>query len=228
VALRVEAGVACPKVARFAAMHGLEGAEFLAGIPGTMGGALAMNAGCYGAQTWERVARVTLLARSGAVVDAGPDAFDVDYRHVVLNAQQGAVLGEDRWFLEAVLHMDAGDGARSRARIKEFLSRRIATQPLQQPNAGSVFRNPPGDHAARLIEHCGLKGLRVGGAEVSRKHANFIVNCGGASAADIESLIDEVQARVRDASGVDLVREVRIVGEPAGAQPQRLIEEARR
>jgi len=212
--LRFEAGVACPKVARFAAMHGLEGAEFLAGIPGTMGGALAMNAGCYGAQTWDRIERVTLLDRNGLWVERDPAAFEVGYRHVALRSP-AAVLGETEWFIEASMRLDVGDGERSRARIKAFLSRRIATQPLQQPNAGSVFRNPPGDHAARLIESCGLKGLAIGGAEVSRRHANFIVNRGGATATDIESLICEVRLRVHTQSGVDLVPEVRIVGEPA-------------
>jgi len=225
--IRVEAGVACPKVARFAAMHGLEGAEFLAGIPGTMGGALAMNAGCYGAQTWERVTQVTLLDRRGVLCVHHPDAFNIGYRHVAMHGGPGTdadfatarqEVGETHWFIEAVMRLDAGDGERSRARIKTFLTQRIATQPLQQPNAGSVFRNPPGDHAARLIEACGLKGRRIGGAEVSVKHANFIVNRGGASAADIEALMDEVQASVLKVSGVDLVREVRVVGDalPAG------------
>jgi UDP-N-acetylmuramate dehydrogenase len=123
------------------------------------------------------------------------------------------VLGQSEWFIDAVIRLDAGDGDRSRARIKEFLSRRIATQPLQQPNAGSVFRNPPGDHAARLIEACGLKGLSIGGAQVSVRHANFIVNLGGASASDIETLIGTVRARVAAQTGVDLLPEVRIVGD---------------
>ncbi len=214
--VRFEAGVACPKVARFAAMNGLEGAEFLAGIPGTMGGALAMNAGCYGSQTWERVVETTLLGRDGRFVERAPGDFELGYRHVALAhaSRPGLqpVLGRDEWFVGATLQFDAGDSARARARIKEFLSRRIATQPLQQPNAGSVFRNPPGDHAARLIEACGLKGMTVGGAEVSMKHANFIVNRGGASASDIEALVDAVRQRVLLRTGVDLVPEVRIVG----------------
>lgn len=216
--VRFDAGVACPKVARFAAMHGLEGAEFLAGIPGTMGGALAMNAGCYGSQTWDRVLGATLLTRDGLRIERVPAEFDLGYRHVELaaGARRGGlspVLGRDEWFIGATLGLVAGDGARARTRIKEFLSRRIATQPLQQPNAGSVFRNPPGDHAARLIESCGLKGLAIGGAEVSTKHANFIVNRGGASAADIEALVETVRERVLQQAGVDLVPEVRIVGD---------------
>jgi UDP-N-acetylmuramate dehydrogenase len=215
--VRFEAGVACPKVARFAAMHGLEGAEFLAGIPGTMGGALAMNAGCYGAQTWDRVQGVSLLNRRGELVERTPAEFDVGYRHVALAVAPAPglsrpVLGEDEWFIGATMKFEAGDGARSRALIKTFLSRRIATQPLQQPNAGSVFRNPPGDHAARLIESCGLKGMAAGGAEVSQRHANFIVNRGGATASDIEALILAVRERVLQHAGIDLVPEVRIVG----------------
>jgi UDP-N-acetylmuramate dehydrogenase len=147
-----------------------------------------------------------------------PDAFDVGYRHVALAPARATgsplpVLGEDEWFVGATMRLDVGDVARSRARIKEFLSRRIATQPLQQPNAGSVFRNPAGDHAARLIESCGLKGLAVGGAEVSPRHANFIVNRGGATASDMEALIVMVRERVRQQTGIELVPEVRIVGE---------------
>lgn len=207
------AGVPCPKVARQTALHGCEGAEFLAGIPGTLGGALAMNAGCYGGQTWERVVRVTLITRDGQLVERLPGEFEVGYRHVALRGR--ARLGRDEWFVEATLRLPRGDGERARARIREFLARRIATQPLQQPNAGSVFRNPPGGHAARLIESCGLKGLQIGGARVSERHANFIVNAGGASAADIEAVIEQVHARVLERTGVDLVREVRIVGERA-------------
>jgi len=207
------AGVPCPKVARQTALHGCEGAEFLAGIPGTLGGALAMNAGCYGGQTWERVVRVTLITRDGQLVERLPGEFEVGYRHVTLRGR--ARLGRDEWFVEAALRLPRGDGERARARIREFLARRIATQPLQQPNAGSVFRNPPGGHAARLIESCGLKGLQIGGARVSERHANFIVNAGGASAADIEAVIEQVHARVLERTGVDLVREVRIVGERA-------------
>jgi len=203
-----EAGVASPKVARFAALHQLTGAEFLAGIPGTVGGALAMNAGCYGAETWDIVEKVLTIDRSGAVHERAKDAFEIGYRHCRPPMEE--------WFAAAYFRLQPGDGEASRARIKEFLARRIATQPLQFPNAGSVFRNPPGDHAARLIEACGLKGLQRGGARVSEKHANFIVNPDGeATAADIEWLIETVREKVRSATGVDLVPEVRIVGEHA-------------
>ncbi|MGH8740612.1 MAG: UDP-N-acetylmuramate dehydrogenase [Burkholderiales bacterium] len=203
-----EAGVASPKVARFAALQHLSGAEFMAGIPGTVGGALAMNAGCYGAETWDIVAKVQTIDRRGALHERTRAQFDIGYRHCV-----GPV---EEWFVAAWFSLEKGEGEASRARIKEFLARRIATQPLQLPNAGSVFRNPPGDHAARLIEACGLKGLQRGGARVSEKHANFIVNPeGAASAADIEWLILEVKKIVLEKTGVELLPEVRIVGEPA-------------
>jgi UDP-N-acetylmuramate dehydrogenase len=203
-----EAGVAAPKVARFAANHAREGAEFLAGIPGTVGGALAMNAGCYGGETWNLVARVRTLDRSGELRTRPPQDFSVSYRHAGLRS------ATDEWFIAAWFTLPPGDAEASRLRIKELLEQRIASQPLQLPNCGSVFRNPNGDHAARLIEAAGLKGLRIGGAQVSEKHANFIVNADGAgSATDIERLIDEVQARVKAHCGVELTREVRIVGD---------------
>ena len=206
-----EASVASPKVARFAATQGHAGAEFLAGIPGTVGGALAMNAGCYGSETWDRVERVLMLNRSGDLRVRTAAEFDIAYRHVAL---RDAELGADEWFAAAWFRFERGDSASARRRIKELLQQRIAAQPLALPNAGSVFRNPPGDHAARLIEACGLKGYAIGGAQVSQKHANFIVNPGGrASAADIENLIQHVKATVLAKQGVELSVEVRIVGE---------------
>ncbi len=209
--LRAEAGVASPKVARFAAMHGLSGAEFLAGIPGTVGGALAMNAGCYGGETWERVERVLTIDRGGELRARTRADFEIGYRHCVLKEGR---LGEDEWFAAAWLRLPPGDRDASRGVIRELLARRVLTQPLQLPNAGSVFRNPEGDHAARLIESCGLKGLQRGGAQVSRLHANFIVNPQRAArAADIEGLIDEVRRTVLEKTGVALVPEVRIVGD---------------
>ncbi|MBI4988522.1 MAG: UDP-N-acetylmuramate dehydrogenase [Rhodocyclales bacterium] len=205
-----EAGVASPKVARFAANHDLAGAEFLAGIPGTVGGALAMNAGCHGGETWAIVDRVLMLDRHGKLRERRAEDFEIGYRHVGLRE------ASDELFAAAWFRLPAGEGAASRGRIRELLEKRIASQPLQLPNAGSVFRNPPGDHAARLIEAAGLKGLQVGGARVSEKHANFIVNPERrATAADIEMLIERVQEVVCGKFGVELVREVRIVGEKA-------------
>ena len=205
-----EAGVASPKVARFAALHDLEGAEFLAGVPGSVGGALAMNAGCYGGETWDLVERVLTINRAGALAQRSRDEFDIAYRQCSPKA------AGEQWFAAAWFRLEPGDGDTSRGVIKELLARRIATQPLSLPNAGSVFRNPPRDHAARLIESCGLKGFQHGGARLSEKHANFIVNPRGAArAADIEWLIQHIQRIVYQMKGVVLQTEVRIVGEPA-------------
>jgi UDP-N-acetylmuramate dehydrogenase len=205
-----DAGVASPKLARFAAMHGCIEAEFLAGIPGTVGGALAMNAGCYGGETWRHVARVEVLLPSGTFVVRTPADYAIGYRSVM--RADGSP--PDGIFTGAWFRFPLGDGSAARLRIKALLQKRIASQPLGLPNAGSVFRNPPGDHAARLIEACGLKGRSRGGAQVSAKHANFIVNPKGAArAADIEALIHEVRDVVRDRTGVLLEPEVRIVGE---------------
>jgi UDP-N-acetylmuramate dehydrogenase len=214
-----EAGVASPKVARFAATHDLRGGEFLAGIPGTVGGALAMNAGCYGSETWEAVNAVLCVKHDGELVRRTPAEFEIGYRHVAARSdsnadhEPSAPTRPEEWFVAAWFEFRAGDGAESRRTIRDLLQRRIATQPLDQPNAGSVFRNPPGDYAARLIESCGLKGFAIGGAMVSPKHANFIVNTGSAKAADIESLIERVQQTVWERCHVRLEREVRIIGE---------------
>jgi UDP-N-acetylmuramate dehydrogenase len=210
-----EAGVASPKVARFAATHGREGAEFLAGIPGTVGGALAMNAGCWGSETWQFVERADTIDRQGAVHARTAREFETGYRHVVL---KGRALGTDEWFTGAWFRFPKGDGVRARERIKALLEKRLATQPLNLPNAGSVFRNPPDNHAARLVEACDLKGFAIGHARISEKHANFIVNPQGkASAADIESLIEHARAAVLKRFGIALVPEVRIIGEAVEA-----------
>jgi len=214
-----EAGVASPKVARFAATHDLRGGEFLAGIPGTVGGALAMNAGCYGSETWEVVNAVLCVKHDGELVRRTPVDFEIGYRHVAARSDPNAdhapsaPTRAEEWFVAAWFEFSAGNGAQSRRVIRDLLQRRIATQPLDQPNAGSVFRNPPGDYAARLIESCGLKGFAIGGAMVSPKHANFIVNAGGAKAADIESLIERVQQTVWERCHVRMEQEVRIIGE---------------
>lgn len=206
--IHADAGVAAPKVARFAALHGLQGAEFFAGIPGTLGGALAMNAGCHGAETWDIVESVETIDRSGTIHCRTKPDFEVAYRHCLPRS------GSEEWFVAASFNLQPGDAESSRARIKALLARRIATQPLSLPNAGSVFRNPPNDYAARLIESCGLKGLSRGGAHVSQKHANFIVNPEGlASATDIEALIIEVRQKVLELKGIELRPEVRILGE---------------
>jgi UDP-N-acetylmuramate dehydrogenase len=210
--IHAEAGVASPKVARYAALHDLAGAEFLAGIPGTVGGALAMNAGCYGGETWDIVAGVTTVDRGGALRQRAREEYETAYRHAQLKAGGGGRQAEE-WFVAATFRLRSGPGAESRGKITELLKRRIATQPLGEPNAGSVFRNPPGDYAARLIEDCGLKGRVIGGAQISTRHANFIVNLGRARAADIEALIQLAERSVKEKYGIALAREVRIVGD---------------
>jgi UDP-N-acetylmuramate dehydrogenase len=208
-----EAGVASPKVARFAATHDFAEAEFLAGIPGTVGGALAMNAGCYGGETWRYVARVEVLNRDGVFEQRVPSDYVIGYRSV----QRVGSRTTDSLFTAAWFDFPSGNAPEAQGRIKELLQRRLATQPLDLPNAGSVFRNPPGDHAARLIESCGLKGYTVGGARISEKHANFIVNEGmHARASDIETLIAHARNTVREKTGVELEAEVRIIGDSLG------------
>ena len=210
-----EAGVPGAKLARFAALHNMQGAEFFAGIPGSLGGMLAMNAGCYGSETWEKVLRVQTVNRYGVVDIRTPADYEIGYRHVARSKAKDFSTAPEapEFFIAAWLQFPRGDRESARQGIKTLLSKRIATQPLNKPNAGSVFRNPPGDHAARLIEQCGLKGKQIGGAQVSEKHANFIVNTGAATAADIENLILEVQAEVEKQTGIKLHPEVRIVGE---------------
>ena len=202
-----QAGVAAPKLARFAANHDLVGAEFWAGIPGTVGGSIAMNAGCYGSETWDKLVQVQTLDRQGQLNERLPDEYVTGYRHVALKH------AHQEWFIGGWFRLARGDGAASRETIKELLKKRIASQPLNMPNAGSVFRNPPGEYAARLIESCGLKGYRIGEAQVSEKHANFIVNLGNATATDIERLIEHVEDAVEARTNVRLIREVRIIGE---------------
>lgn len=201
--LYAQVGVSSAKLARFAARHDLTGVEFLAGIPGTLGGALAMNAGAWGGETWSFVRRVWTLDRQGQVHEREAAEYEPAYREV-----RGPA-GE--WFLAAELELTPGDGAASLARIRELLDQRAATQPVGQPSCGSVFRNPPGDHAARLIDSLGLKGTRIGGAEVSEKHANFIINRGGATATDIARLIEQIQQTVERHTGIRLMPEVRRV-----------------
>jgi UDP-N-acetylmuramate dehydrogenase len=204
--LYAEAGTTCAKVARTSAREGYTGLEFFAGIPGTIGGALAMNAGAFGGETWEHVDKVETIDRHGAVRERTPEEFTVHYREVEMP--------EGEWFLAAWFRLQHGDVDAAQKQIRELLERRSATQPTTQPSCGSTFRNPADDHAARLIESIGLKGYCIGGACVSEKHANFIINERDATASDIEELIDHVQQRVADECDVELVREVHIVGVP--------------
>lgn len=197
-------GVPCTQLARQCIRWGLGPAEFFAGIPGTVGGALAMNAGAHGGETWQRVESVRTIDRDGEIHERAPGEYTVAYRSVTGPAQE--------WFLQATFRFDP-DATASLDAMNQMLERRKSTQPLGLPSCGSVFRNPPDDHAARLIESAGLKGYSIGGAEVSDKHANFIINNGDATAADIEQLIDFIQRTVLEQYGVELQHEVRIVGE---------------
>jgi UDP-N-acetylmuramate dehydrogenase len=200
-----EAGVACARIARQCIKWGLGPAEFFAGIPGTLGGALAMNAGAFGGETWRHVLEVVTLDRQGREHVREPGEYQVSYRHV-----QPPVT--DEWFVAAKLNF-ARAPAVSAADVRSLLERRKATQPIGEWSCGSVFVNPPGDHAARLIEASGLKEFRLGDASVSSKHANFIINHGNATAADLERLIGHIQNTVEQRHGVRLTTEVRIVGE---------------
>ena len=204
--LRVEAGAHCARLAKRTAQLGLAGGEFFAGIPGTLGGALAMNAGAWGGETWSVVESVDVIARDGRVQTLEPAAFQVGYRTVTPPK-------DSLWFLAAILVFQADADGGAAERIRTMIAERKASQPVGKPSCGSVFRNPDGDHAARLIEAAGLKGMRIGGAQISTKHANFILNTGEATAADIEALIGKAQQTVAQQFGVQLHPEVRVVGE---------------
>ncbi|MGB6975921.1 MAG: UDP-N-acetylmuramate dehydrogenase [Gammaproteobacteria bacterium] len=203
--IRAEAGIPCAKLAKYCANLGLAEAAFFAGIPGTVGGALAMNAGAFGGETWRYVEAVETIDRNGKINVRYPHEFQVDYRHVLRP--------NGEWFVAGHFQFPLGDVEQVQRAIRELLRQRNTTQPIGEFNCGSVFRNPPGNHAARLIESCGLKGWRVGGAWVSEKHANFIINGGEATAANIENLIYFVQQKVKEQHGIELKPEVHILGE---------------
>jgi UDP-N-acetylmuramate dehydrogenase len=203
--IQAQAGVPCARIARQCVKWGLGSAEFFAGIPGTLGGALAMNAGAWDGETWRQVLEVDVIDRRGTRHVRTPADYEIEYRHV-----RGPA---DEWFIAARMEFERKPGS-NEAAIRELLERRKQTQPIGQWSCGSVFTNPPGQHAARLIESAGLKGFRIGDASVSDKHANFIINHGAARAADIEALILHVQRTVADIHHVELTTEVRIVGEP--------------
>jgi UDP-N-acetylmuramate dehydrogenase len=200
-----EAGVLCARIARQCIKWGIGPAEFMAGIPGTLGGALAMNAGAFGGETWPRVRSVDVCDARG--VDRRRDAreYTYGYRHIVPPAS-----GES--FLAATLEFEPRPGITDEA-MKEMLAKRKETQPIGEWSCGSTFTNPPGDHAARLIEAAGLKSHRVGDIMVSPKHANFLVNAGNATAHDVEALVALIQVRVREQFDVALTPEFRTAGE---------------
>ncbi len=207
----VGAGVASAKLARFCSKHHLTGAEFFAGIPGLVGGALAMNAGAFGGETWPLVIDVETLNRKGEIKKRSVSEFEYGYRFVkiIKKAQQ------DEWFVGATLRLSKKleNNKDNTIDIKQLLAKRAVSQPTGVASCGSVFRNPEGSYAAQLIETCGLKGKKMGGAVVSEKHANFIINENNASANDIETLIELMQKTVKEKHGITLQTEVKIVGD---------------
>ena len=204
-----EAGVSCATLARYCARLGLTGIEFLAGIPGTVGGALAMNAGCFGGETWEHVKQVESIDSRGEFHRRSPCEYHVAYRSVKCVEKEH----ETEFFTAGYFQLKAGSKEQSLEKIRQLLEHRAKTQPTNEFSCGSTFRNPPGDYAGRLIEAVGLKGMRIGGAIISEKHANFIINDGTARATDIEALIEHIVSAVFAKSGIQLVREVHILGE---------------
>jgi UDP-N-acetylmuramate dehydrogenase len=201
---RAESGVTCAKVARFCVKNNFAQAEFFAGIPGTIGGALAMNAGAFGGETWDYVVAVETIDREGNIHLRAPSEYHISYR---------TVIGPEEWFVAGHFKLPKGDGEQTQKNIKALLKLRNEKQPIGLPSCGSVFKNPEGDHAGRLIEACGLKGYCIGGAGVSEKHANFIINTGDATAQDIEALVAYIQKTVKEKTGVELHPEFRVVGE---------------
>jgi UDP-N-acetylmuramate dehydrogenase len=211
----VGAGIASAKLARFCSKHGLVGAEFFAGIPGLVGGALAMNAGAFGGETWPLVIEVETMNRQGEIKRRKASEFEYGYRSL-----KGLA---DEWFVSATLRLDKPQVTQvtgNTVDIKQLLAKRAASQPTGVASCGSVFWNPEGHYAAQLIENCKLKGKRIGGAVVSKKHANFIINDNDATAEDIESLILLVQKTVKDETGILLHPEVKIVGDRKSGDSQ--------
>ncbi len=202
--IRAEAGVSAAQLARHTARLGAKGLEFMAGIPGTVGGALAMNAGCFGGETWRFVQAAETINRQGEITVRPLSDFEIGYRHVVKPKEE--------WFVAGHFILQPGDKEESLNNIRNLLEKRNQSQPTGTANCGSVFRNPAQDFAGRLIESCGLKGKHIGGAYVSDKHANFIINDQAATSADIEKLISEVRSVVEEKTGVRLMTEVCIIG----------------
>ena len=207
--LIVEAGISLAAVARTAVEAGLGGLEFAAGIPGSLGGAVMMNAGAYGGEMRDVVERVWALDSFGWEHVLAKEQLEFGYRH-------SALMERHLIATKVELCLSARDPAESQALIVDLAARRREKQPLQLPSAGSVFKRPPGHYAGALIQQAGLMGKRIGGAEVSTLHAGFIVNAGNATAADVENLIHHVQATVLQKFGVSLETEVRIMGEKCG------------
>lgn len=205
------AGRSYVSAANLSVRHGLAGLEFATGIPGSVGGAVMMNAGAYGKETCEVLEWADVMDEDGVIQRMTNSDFRFGYRYSILKDQPGIVI-------RAKFQLKEGNRETLTATVKEWKLRRAQTQPLSWPNCGSVFRNPEGTHAARLIQEAGLKGLRHGGAQISEKHANFIVNCGDAKAADVLWLIRHAQNTIREQVGIDLETEVRVLGEPTSGR----------
>ncbi|MFW0078978.1 MAG: UDP-N-acetylmuramate dehydrogenase [Coxiella endosymbiont of Haemaphysalis qinghaiensis] len=202
--IRAESGVTCSKLAKFCAEQGLEESAFFAGIPGTIGGALVMNAGAFGGEIWRHVVHVKTVDHGGVLHKRRLDEFEINYREIYgLNNQ---------FFVAGYFYFNQGDAIKAKKAISMLLKKRGSFQPIGAFSCGSVFRNPFGDYAARLIESAGLKGTRIGNAEISEKHANFILNKGKANASDIEHLIQYIAQRVYDTHGIQLMKEIHILG----------------
>ncbi|PCI37031.1 MAG: UDP-N-acetylenolpyruvoylglucosamine reductase [Thiotrichales bacterium] len=202
-------GTTCAAFARFSVKHNLTGGEFFAGIPGTIGGALAMNAGAFKGETWDAVTTVTTIDRQGKLHIRHPEDFNIAYRHVSSKNHN-----QQEWFVSATFDFKVADKQQNGLeKIKTLLQTRALSQPIGKPSCGSVFKNPEGDYAARLIEQAGLKGCAIGNARVSKKHANFIINEGGATASDIEILMMTVQKIVYEKFEIKLIPEVCVIGE---------------
>ena len=205
-----EAGVSCSKLSKYSAKEGKADSAFFAGIPGTVGGALAMNAGCYGSETWDFVEKVLMINLDGEQIVRNKSDFKIDYRKVIS-------IQKNESFLASWFKFPDGDKKEAEEKIKKLLVHRKNTQPLNWPTAGSTFRNPKDNFAAKLIEECGLKGFQIGGAQVSKKHANFIINLGNATASDIEKIIIYIQKIVLEKKNIQLQREIKIIGEEIGS-----------
>ena len=198
------AGVSLARLASFAAQEGLAGLEFAHGIPGTLGGGVLMNAGAYGGEMVQVVKEVAAAGRNGGVETVPAEQCGFSYRRSAFSDGERVILG-------AKFHLEPDDPAAIRGRMDELARRRKEKQPLEYPSAGSMFKRPAGHFAAALIEQCGLKGLTVGGAQVSEKHAGFVINRGGATCADVLALVDQVKERVLQQTGVELEMEVRVL-----------------
>jgi len=199
-----EAGLSCMKIAQITARENFTGLEFLCGIPGSLGGALAMNAGCYGGNVWEYVTSVDLIDKKGNILKKTKEDFKISYRKINLD--------KDLFFISATFSLKENLLKNSSSIIKEYLKDRRSKQPTGQPSCGSVFKNPENSHAASLIDSLGLKEYKIGGAQVSKKHANFIISNKTASSLDIENLIEYIQKKVYEKKKIYLETEVKFIG----------------